>query len=429
MECVECEAWIAERARCDDAALPRTVGVGGHSESASALALCFMALGIALGSCWASRRWSPSSTFRADASTSCTRAHWQRLESADSNPWRFESWLELGAPARTLKAATRIDQTAHAGRCGRRHQRGRRHRAPERVCKPPAARFGAGALLVSAAEIVPTLTNPVLAPSNDLGNCERPIAGVPVAICDDYLTLTRNPDATDTTYRERHAFLAVAPALLSTEAQRLGLQAELFLDAGTSTTATYGATLGATTFCAYDDVATGSLYSDATVLLQGTYDPASGQLTGLPHATQARCDYAGTSGTTTERSLRSASGDTLGSSAAIGFSDADAFDAAVCATGGGTATTAATTTSPAATLKSNECGPVHGYVAALPLADGRSGARPHASTGTVAITMERGGRRTDISSSRWPCGACSSSRPLSWWRRSGRASASTPSNC
>ena len=309
----------------------------------------------------------------------------------------------MSAPAVTLKAAARFDQTAYGALVERGLSGADVTALLTALADRPAARFGAGVLLVSSAELVPTLENPVLEPSNDLRECVLPVAGVAVAICDDYLTLTRNPDATDSIIRERHAFLAVAPALLGIEAQRLGLQAEVFVDAGTDPVTTSGASFGATTFCTFvatdpaDPAGAAGLpriRASDTLRLEGAYDPtADGRLVGTPHPTQTRCNYAsaGTGAATSTTELfpfRTASGvDTLGSGRAIGLTNAQAFDAAVCADAQADPSAAAVVTL-ACAASARQC---TGYAAALPLADVAQRALVFNVTaaGSVHVTMER----------------------------------------
>ena len=74
----------------------------GIIKAAAALALCVLALGVALGLLLGVSPVEPLLDFSAvDASTTrvrCTRAHWQLLETSDSDFWRPEACSSPTAP-------------------------------------------------------------------------------------------------------------------------------------------------------------------------------------------------------------------------------------------------------------------------------------------------------------------------------------------
>ena len=313
----------------------------GTVKAISALGVCVMGLGIAVGLLLGISPVEPLLAYDhidTQAPYACARAHWQRSTS-DTLLFRHETWLEIGAPSRTIKALTRFDQTAYSALVARGVGSADADALLASLQARGAERFG-GTLLVSVTEIAPTLANRVLVPSRLLEGCERPVAGLSAVVCEDVQTLShRGPESTDGKRRKVHAFLVVGTELLGTEAQRAGLHGELFASMGapSSVPDDHAISVGATTLCVHSNASLRGpsglprIRETDTTAIHATYD-ASGVLMGIPGTQQTRCAYSDATPTELLPVRSTSAVDAFGSSMAVGLTDKEAFDAVTCAT-------------------------------------------------------------------------------------------------
>lgn len=294
------------------------------------------------------------------AAYSCTRGYWLRTSpTPDASAYfGFDAWLELGTPTpRTLEASVRFDVSARGALLSKGVTASDADAvlaevAAQRAALPAddaARRFGTP--MIASEEIAASLVVDVLESSSGLRGCTTPVSTLPLSVCTDVVVLgTNSPNAA---WRQKAAvrvpFIATPRAFLGVEAQRRGLDAELFLEAGevlgvdSSATDGYGVSIGAASLCFFDATTDNPAEEAApevrgdTLRLVATREAVGDTLVidapAVPTTATCAVVAANAVPTTTVPFLPVTTADatsTLGSTTAVGLTDLASFRAATC---------------------------------------------------------------------------------------------------
>ena len=183
-----------------------------------------------------------------DPQAHCHRGRWdQRL--FESRYWHHTTSLPLGTPYRVAQLFTRFDVPAAAGIAA---ATGLALADADTIVADAMGRSEANhsfLVLLKSELLVSSLDNYDLTQSSSLANCTTPVAGAPLAVCDERIFHKLgdpNESPAGGTWKGRAGVVLVPAAALSDAALLAGADGELFVDAGDSE----GRVLvGATTVC------------------------------------------------------------------------------------------------------------------------------------------------------------------------------------